>query len=122
MLAEPILLIISSYIYISFSIYAEAEASILWPPNGKSWLIGKHPDAGKDWGQEEKGVTEDDMVGCHHWLSGHEFAQTPKRLWRTEKPGTLQPLGCKELEMTYRLKSYYIYMSDHHGVCLKLIQ
>ena len=54
-----------------------AEAPILWPPDRKSWLIGKDPDAGKDWGQEEKWVTEDEMVGWHHWLSGHEFEQTP---------------------------------------------
>ena len=51
---------------------AKAEAPILWPPDSKSWLTGKNPDAGKDWGQE-KGVGEDEMVGWHHWLSGHEF-------------------------------------------------
>jgi len=51
----------------------EAETPILWPPDAKSWLIGKDPDAGKDWGQEEKGMTEDKMVGWHHWLSGHGF-------------------------------------------------
>ena len=50
---------------------AEAETPILWPPDVKSWLIWKDPDAGKDWGQEEKGTTEDEMVGWHHWLSGH---------------------------------------------------
>ena len=54
----------------------EAEAPILWPPDAKSWLIGKDPDVGKDWGQEEKGTTEDEMVGCHHWLNGHELEQT----------------------------------------------
>ena len=52
---------------------AEAETPILWPPVAKSWLIGKDPDAGKNWGQEEKGMTEDEMVGWHHWLNGHEF-------------------------------------------------
>ena len=52
---------------------AEAETSILWPPDGKNWLIGKDPDAGKDWRQEQKGTTEDEMVGWHHWLNGHEF-------------------------------------------------
>ena len=52
---------------------AEAETSILWPPHAKSWLIGKDPDAGRDWGQEEKGTTEDEMVGWHHWLNGLEF-------------------------------------------------
>ena len=52
--------------------YAEAETPILWPPNVKNWLTGKDPDAGKDWGQE-KGTAEDEMVGWHHWLNGHEF-------------------------------------------------
>ena len=51
----------------------EAETPILWSLDVKSWLIGKDPDAGKDWGQEEKGTTEDEMVGWHHWLYGHEF-------------------------------------------------
>ena len=54
---------------------AKAEAPILWPPDMKNWLTGKDPDAGKDWRQEEKGMTEDEMVGWHHWLSGHEFEQ-----------------------------------------------
>ena len=52
---------------------AEAEIPILWPPDGKNQLIGKNPDAGKDWRQEEKGMTEDETVGWHHWLNGHEF-------------------------------------------------
>ena len=51
----------------------EAETPIFWPPDVKSWLIWKDPDAGKDWGQEERGMTEDEMVGWHHWLNGHEF-------------------------------------------------
>ena len=51
----------------------EAETPILWPPNAKNWLIGKDPDAEKDWGQEKKGTTEDEMVGWHHQLDGHEF-------------------------------------------------
>ena len=51
----------------------EAETPLLWPPHVKSWLIRKDPDAGKDWGQEEKGMTEDDMAGWHCWRSGHEF-------------------------------------------------
>ena len=54
---------------------AEAEAPILWSPDMKSWLIWKDPDAGKDWGQEEKGATEDEMVGWHYQLNGHEFEQ-----------------------------------------------
>ena len=52
---------------------AEAETPVLWPPDGKNWLIGKDPDAGKDWRQEEKGMIEDDVVGWHHRLNGHEF-------------------------------------------------
>ena len=52
---------------------AEAETPILSPPDEKSWLIGKDPDAGRDWGQEEKGTTEDEMAGWHHQLDGHEF-------------------------------------------------
>ena len=52
---------------------AEAETPILWPSHAKSWLIGKDPDAGRDWGQEEKGTTEDEMAGWHHRLNGHEF-------------------------------------------------
>ena len=55
---------------------AEAETPVLWPPHVKSWLIGKDPDAGKDWGQDEKGTTEDEMAGWHHWLDGHEFEWT----------------------------------------------
>ena len=55
----------------------EAETPILWPPDMKSWLIGKDPDAGKDWGQEEKGMTEDEMAGWHHWFDGCEFEWTP---------------------------------------------
>ena len=55
----------------------EAETPILWPPHVKSWLTWKDPDAGKEWRQEEKGTTEDEMVGWHHWLNGHEFGWTP---------------------------------------------
>ena len=56
---------------------AWAEAPTLWPPDVKDWLIGKDPDAGKDWRQEEKGMTEDEMVGWHHQLDGHESEQAP---------------------------------------------
>ena len=64
----------------------EAETPILWPPDAKSWLIGKDPDAGKDWGQEEKGTTEDEMVGWHHGLNGHGFVDSElvmdREAWR----------------------------------------
>ena len=61
-----------SWVFIG-RINVEAETQILWPPNVKNWLIWKDPDAGKDWGQEEKGTTEDEMVGWHHRLNGHGF-------------------------------------------------
>ena len=56
---------------------AEAENPTHWPPDVKNWLLGKYPDAGKDWRQEEKGMTEDEMVGWHPWLNGYEFEQAP---------------------------------------------
>ena len=70
---------------------AEAEIPILWPPDVKNWLIGKNPDAGKDWRQEEKGTTEGEMVWWHHWLNGHEFEQAPgvgdgQEAWRAAVP------------------------------------
>ena len=71
---------------------AEAETLILWSPDAKNWLTGKEPDAGKDWRQEEKGMTEDEMVGWYHWLNGHELEQ----LWELvmdREPGVLQSMG-----------------------------
>ena len=68
----------------------EAETAILWPPDVKNWLTGKDPDAGKDWRQEEKGTTEEEMVGWHHWLSGREFSGS---WWWTGSPGVLQSMG-----------------------------
>ena len=65
-----------SWIFIGRS-DAEAETPIFWPPNEKNWFLGKDPDAEKDWRQEEKGTTEDEMVGWHHWLDGHELEQVP---------------------------------------------
>ena len=69
----------------------EDEAPILWPPDARNWLIGKDPDAGKDWRQEEKGMTEDEMVGWYHWLNGCVWARSG-RWWRTGKPGGLQSM------------------------------
>ena len=88
---------------------AETEMAILWPPpDAKNWLIGKDSDAGKDW-RQEKGTTEDEMVGWHHQLDGHEFEPA---LGVGDGQGSLvccNPWGCKELDMTERLnnnKSY----------------
>ena len=77
----------------------EAKAPIIWPPDVKTWLIGKDPDTGKDWGQEGKGVTEDGIVGWHQQLSGYEVEQTLARQWRTGKPGVLQFMG-SQTDMT----------------------
>ena len=65
-----------SWVFIGWT-DVEAETPILWPSDAKNWLIWEDPDAGKDWGQEEKGTTEDEMVGWHHRLDGHEFGRTP---------------------------------------------
>ena len=82
---------------------AEAETPILWPPDAKNWLLGKDPDAGKDWRQEERGTTEDEMVGWHHRLNGHEFEQA----WGIgDGQGGLaccSPQGCKESDIAERL-------------------
>ena len=72
---------------------AEAEAPILWPPDVKNWLTGKDPDAGKDWRQDKKGTTEDEMVECHHQLEGHWAWASCRSWWWTRKPGVLQSMG-----------------------------
>jgi len=79
---------------------AEAETRIIWLPDTKKWCIGKDPDSGKDWGQEEKGTTENKMVGWHHQLDGHEFEQA---LGVVDGQGSLaccSPWGRKEFDMT----------------------
>ena len=76
---------------------AEAEAPILCLHDAKRWLTGKDPDAGKDWGQEKTGVTEDEMAGWHHWLNGHEFEQTPGDSKGQGSLACCSPWGCKDL-------------------------
>ena len=93
-----------SWIFIGRT-YAEIEAPTLWPLDGKSWLIRKDPDAGKDWKQEEKGMTEDEMVGWHHWLNGHEFEQ----LLGDGKPGMLQFMGLKRVRHDRETKQQQFY-------------
>ena len=78
---------------------SEAETPILWPPD-KKWLIGKDPDAGKDWRQEEKGTTEDEMVGWHHQFDEHELQQAPRVGDGQGSLACCSPWGCKELDMT----------------------
>ena len=79
---------------------AEAEAPILWPHDAKNWPTGKDPDAGKDWRREEKGVTEDEMVGWHHWLNRPEFEQTPRDSEGQRSLVCCSPWGCKESDTT----------------------
>ena len=83
---------------------AEAEAPILWPPHANNWLIGKDPDKGKDWRQEKKGTTENEMVGWHHRLDGHEFEQALRVGDGQGGLACCSLWGCKELNMTERLK------------------
>ena len=82
---------------------AEAETPILWPPDAKSWLIWKDLDAGKDWGPEEKEMTEDEMVGWHHWLNGHGFGWTPGVGYGQGALVFCGSYGHKESNMTKRL-------------------
>ena len=78
----------------------EAEIPIFWPPDVRGWLIWKDPDAGKDWRQEEKGTTEDEMVGWHHWLNGHGFVWTPGVGDGQGGLACCGSWGCKELNTT----------------------
>ena len=94
---------------------AEAETLVLWPPHAKSWLTGKDSDAGRDWGQEEKGMTEDEMAGWHHWLDGRESEWIPGvgdgqgalaccDSWGHKKSDTTERLNWTELKVVIRVK------------------
>ena len=111
----------------------EAETPILWPPDAESWLIGKDPDAGKDWGQEEKGMTEDEMAGWHHWLNGHGFGWPPGvgdeqgglvccGSWGRKESDTTERLNWTE-EVTYK-RSYtmrfYLHELSRTGKSIKI--
>ena len=82
---------------------AEAETPIFWSPDTKSWLIWKDPDAVKDWGQEKKGTTEDEMVGWHHWLNGHGFGEAPRAGDRQGRLACRSSQGRKESDTTEQL-------------------
>ena len=82
---------------------AKAETPMLWPPHAKSWLIGKDSDAGRGWGQEEKGMTEDEIAGWHHQLDGHEFEWTPGVGDGQGGLACCDSWGCKESDTTVRL-------------------
>ena len=98
----------------------ETETLILWPPHAKSWLIGKDPDAGRDWGQEEKGTTEDEMAGWHHRLNGHEFEWTPGvgdgqgglaccDSWGHKESDMTEPLNWIELKVYSNVIQLYVF-------------
>ena len=102
---------------------AEAEAPIFWPPDAKSWLIWKDPDAGKDWGQEEKGVTEDEMVGWHQWVNGHEFEQAPAVSDARGSLACCSSWGYTKSDMIEQLNwnddtSIFNFLRNHHSVFL----
>ena len=97
----------------------EAEDPMLWPPDAKSWLTGKDPDAGKDWRWEKKGTTEDEMIGWHHWLNGHEFEQAPRvgdgqgdlaccSPWDHKEPDMTEQLNWTEHSFSYSFPIYHI--------------
>ena len=94
----------------------EAQIPILWPPDSKSWLIWKDPDAGKDWGQKKEGKTEDEMVGWHHWLSGHGFGWTPGVGDGQAGLVCCGSWGRKESDMTERL-NWTEYFTIHSPEC-----
>ena len=98
---------------------AKAETPVLWPPDAKSWLIGKDSDAGRDWGQEEKGTTEDEMAGWHHWLDGSKSEWTPGvgdrqgglaccDSWGRKESDTTEQLNWTELNWRRRMKKWMI--------------
>ena len=95
----------------------EAETPIIWPPDAKSWLIWKDPDAWKDWGQEEKGMTEDEMVGWRHQLDGHEFGWTPGVGDGHRGLACCGSWGHRELDMTEQL-NWTGLTNVVHGSCL----
>ena len=87
----------------------KAETPVLWPPHAKSWLIGKDSDARRDWGQEEKGMTEDEMAGWHHWLDGHESG------WWTGRPGVLRFMGSQRVGHDWVTELNWTYLNDTHA-------
>ena len=102
---------------------AKAEIPVLWPPRVKSWLIGKDSDAGRDWGQEEKGTTEDEMAGWHHWLDGHKSEWTPGvgdgqgglaccNAWGRKESDTTERLNWTETHILFQILLRYKVLQD----------
>ena len=97
---------------------AKAETPVLWPPHAKSWLIGKDCDAGRDWGQEEKGTTEDEMAGWYHWLDGREFEWTPGVGDGQGGLAGCDSWGCKESGTTEQLNWTIFLLLKLFWLCL----
>ena len=91
----------------------DAEVLVLWPPDAQNWLTGKDPDVGKDWRQEEKRMTEDEMLGWHHRLDGHEYEQAPGVWWWTGKPGVLQPMGLQRVRHDWSTELNWWWLEIH---------
>ena len=98
---------------------AEAEALILRPPDARNWLPGKDPDAGKDWRQEEKGMTENEVAGWHHWLNEHEFEQTSGDREEQESLECCSPLGHRESDITEPLNNKPLVFSCSYSQTLQ---
>ena len=108
--------------------YAKAETPVLWPPHAKSWLIGKDSDAGRDWRQEEKGMTKDEMAGWHHRLDGHEFEWTPGvgdgqgglaywNSWGCNESDTIEWLDLTELTVFLVSNCNFCFLHIFRGKC-----
>ena len=95
-----------SWIFIG-STDSEAEIPIVWPPDTKNWLTRKDPDAGKDWRWAEKGMTEDEMVGWHHWRTW--VWESSRRWWRTRKPGILQLMGSQRARQDWAIELNWVF-------------
>ena len=98
---------------------AKAETPVLWPPHAKSWLIGKDSDAGRDWGQEEKGTTEDEMAGWHHRLDRHESGRTPGVGDGQGGLACCDSWGRKESDMTVWLHFSLLCIGEGNGTPLR---
>ena len=95
----------------------EAETPIFWPPDAKTWLIGKDPDAEKDWRWEEEGTTEDEMVGWHHWLNGHVLVNSGSWWW-TRRPGVQQSMGSKRVRHDWATELNWTIFVTHHEISM----
>ena len=98
---------------------AEPKTPILWPPDAKNWRLREDPDAGKDWRQEKKGMTGDEMVVWHHWLDGHEYEQVPGVGDGQGSLACWSPWGCKELDTTEGL-NWTEPVEDGIVICLRI--